>query len=223
MASYACDGIAQGVRPRYCRLSLGHDGEHWFFSAMPETIDDTVTTDAKKELGELMTSAELDVSVVPCSGFLNVRDVIHHCQKAKGHIDSCLFKDRTGFILPLDENQPYDNTSKTPKPKGMTQAEFMIFFRRISTECGEIMEKANQEYASDEEKFDNFVGIAEFFKRFNPRLAEITPHDVAAIYFLKHFISTVKGISNREDMEGRYKDAINYGYLMAGMHASGLA
>lgn len=163
-----------------------------------------------------------DVQTAPCRGFLNLNNIIYHCQKADGHDNGCLFKNKYGIILHpsmVEEVSP----EQPHHPNGMTQAEFMAFFRRLTAECGGIMEQANQEYASDEEKFDNFVGIAEFFKRFNPRLKDITPHDVAGIYFLKHFISITKGISKREGMEGRYKDAINYQYLMAGMQSVGLA
>ena len=101
----------------------------------------------------------------------------------------------------------------------MTNKEFTIFAKKMIEECFETMGFANQEYASEGNKFDNFEGIAEFMRRFNPRLKDITDVDVGWIYRLKHIISEIKGVSLREDMHGRHVDDINYGLLIAGMMA----
>lgn len=99
----------------------------------------------------------------------------------------------------------------------MTEKDFNVWSRALTDQAFEIMAKANQEYASEEGKFDNFQGIAEFCRRFNPRLKDITPQDVAWVYALKHIISVMKGISLREDLEGRVIDILNYTLMIGGM------
>lgn len=84
-------------------------------------------------------------------------------------------------------------------------------------ESYKVMGFANQEYASETDKFENFETIADFLRRVNPRLREITPQDVATIYLMKHLSSIIKGVSVREGMEGRYIDAMNYLRLHLGM------
>ena len=105
----------------------------------------------------------------------------------------------------------------------MTNDEFIEFARQLDIEGFEILNKANKEYASEENKFDNFEGIADFMRRFNPRLAEMTAEDVGWIYRLKHIISQIKDVSLREDMRGREIDDLNYGRLIAGMRAERVA
>lgn len=99
----------------------------------------------------------------------------------------------------------------------MSAAAFSDYAETLVDKGFETMGLANQEYASEEGKFDNFIGIAEFMRRFNPRLKDITPQDVAWIYRMKHMVARIKGISLREDMEGRALDDQNYGLLIAGM------
>lgn len=99
----------------------------------------------------------------------------------------------------------------------MSNTEFTRYTNDLVNNALDIMGAANQEYASEEGRFDNFIAIAEFFRRTNPRLSQITPQDVAWIYRLKHMISVIKGVSIREDLSGRIMDDINYGLLISGM------
>jgi hypothetical protein len=99
----------------------------------------------------------------------------------------------------------------------MTNAEFTRFANNLVDEAFDTMGLANQEYASEGNKFDHFEGIAEFMRRFNPRLKDITAVDVAWVYRLKHMISEIKATSLREPMRGRNIDDLNYGLLIAGM------
>ena len=81
-----------------------------------------------------------------------------------------------------------------------------------------ILGQANAEYAQSGNKFENFDMIAAFFNGACPEFeGKFGPKHVATVYFLKHFISILKGVSIREDMSGRYIDAINYLRLMAGI------
>lgn len=97
-----------------------------------------------------------------------------------------------------------------------TTERFMAFADDILAECRTVMSQGSQEYASADNKFDNFDRAARELRR-NERLADITAYDVALVYFRKHVDSIVGGVSLREDMRGRYIDAINYLLLLAGM------
>lgn len=99
----------------------------------------------------------------------------------------------------------------------MNLKEFMDFVRDFDSDCNEILGIANKEYAAEEDKFFNFRTVASLLGE-APHLKDITPHDIASIYFLKHVFSIVRGFSQREDMMGRYHDAANYIKLMAGMY-----
>lgn len=99
----------------------------------------------------------------------------------------------------------------------MHPTEFLKDAKELVDSSFTIMEQANAEYASDADKFENFKTIAAFLGTVNPRLAQLQPEDVALIYFMKHLSSIIKGISNRESMDGRYADAINYLLLHRGI------
>jgi hypothetical protein len=98
----------------------------------------------------------------------------------------------------------------------MTFDEFMEYCRSLDKQSEMTLLAANMEYATDENKFENFEGIADFMRRFNPRLSQITAVDVAMIYKLKHDISMMRG-SIREPMQNRVLDSLNYTKLIGGM------
>ena len=91
----------------------------------------------------------------------------------------------------------------------MRQDEFYQHTRDLFDRCLGIMTKADQEYASDHDKFANFRWQAEVEGR--------TSEQVAVTFMLKHIRSIAKGVSVREPMEDRICDAINYLFLIAGM------
>lgn len=93
---------------------------------------------------------------------------------------------------------------------------FVAFCRAMDDEAYMVMEKAKREYAAGEDRFANFNRLAAQLSR-NPRLRKITPVDVACVYLQKHIDSIVCGISERESMDGRIIDAMNYLRLIAGM------
>src|SRR3990167_9921997 len=99
----------------------------------------------------------------------------------------------------------------------MDNKTFVDFSVDLANEALEVMDKAQYEYASSENRFDNFEGIAEFMRRFNPRMKDVTAEDIAWVYRLKHIVAEIKDVSLREDMRGRNIDDLNYGLLIAGM------
>lgn len=99
----------------------------------------------------------------------------------------------------------------------MLESAFIAICRDLDEEAYEIMSQASKEYASDEDKFANFKGVADFCRTFIPELDRIKPQHVALIFMLKHLISVSKGVSLREDMRGRHKDLQNYARLLFGM------
>ena len=94
----------------------------------------------------------------------------------------------------------------------MNLAEFMKFREELNSNAEHVLVEADQEYAHELDKFYNFKEIAALLQ--NERIG---PYEVACIYFLKHVFSIVRGVSNREEMEGRFIDARNYTDLMAGL------
>lgn len=102
----------------------------------------------------------------------------------------------------------------------MTTEEFFAFLDEVNVESAEVMRGASREYASDDDKFFNFRMVAALIGQ-NPRLFHISQDDlayiVASIYYLKHVFSIVRGVSEREDMRGRFIDARNYTDLIHGM------
>jgi len=96
----------------------------------------------------------------------------------------------------------------------MNLAEFMKFREELNSNAEHVLVEADQEYAHELDKFYNFKEIAALLQ--NERIG---PYEVACIYFLKHVFSIVRGVSNREEMEGRFIDARNYIDLMAGIWA----
>jgi hypothetical protein len=99
----------------------------------------------------------------------------------------------------------------------MSLKEFMEFIQDFDKQCNEVLGIANKEYAASENKFYNFDMIASLMSQ-GDGAREFTPHDIAAVYFMKHVFSILRGVSEREDMAGRYIDAVNYLKLMAGMN-----
>ena len=91
----------------------------------------------------------------------------------------------------------------------MKKESFYAYARRLIDECFFIMERADLEYASDDDKFANFKWQADAEGR--------TPEQVAITFFLKHVRALSRGVSIREPMEGRICDIINYALLIAGM------
>jgi hypothetical protein len=98
---------------------------------------------------------------------------------------------------------------------GMSLPDFMEFCQGFDQQCNEVLGIANREYAAGDNKFYNFDMIASLMSCGEK---EFTPHDIASVYFMKHAMSIIRGVSEREDMSGRYMDAVNYLKLMAGMH-----
>ena len=91
-----------------------------------------------------------------------------------------------------------------------TLAEFMRFTRELDADAYSILNVANEEYAAEGDKFENFKTICAYLREVNPRLIDLQPEDIALVYFMKHLSSIMKGVSKREDMRGRYIDAMNY-------------
>lgn len=94
--------------------------------------------------------------------------------------------------------------------------EFLDYVSKTINKCYEILQQAKQEYASDDERFSNFIRTANELKR-NPRLKNIKGQDIGIIFLKKHLDSIFSGISLREDMQGRIVDAINYLLLIGEM------
>ena len=68
------------------------------------------------------------------------------------------------------------------------------------------MDRADKEYATEDDKLSNFKRQAE--------MQGIEPLQVAVTFFLKHVFSIARGVSLREPMSGRIYDAINYLHLI---------
>lgn len=101
----------------------------------------------------------------------------------------------------------------------MNLEEFLAWCKAQDAETYKVLEQANSEYAAKGNKFENFDQIAAFFNAFFPEFNnQLRPQHIGAIYFLKHFISILKGVSIREDMAGRETDSLNYIRLIAGMN-----
>lgn len=95
---------------------------------------------------------------------------------------------------------------------------FIEFSKKRDEKAYVILNQANDEYAKNTNKFENFDMIADFFNAALPEFdGKFKPQHVAIIYFLKHFISIMKDVSIREDMSGRFIDAANYIRLIDGM------
>ena len=94
----------------------------------------------------------------------------------------------------------------------------MDVVRELNTEAEDTLDTANKEYATDDDKFNNFHITANILREMNPRLAQIEAEDVAFIFMMKHLFSICKGVSLREDMRGRFKDCLNYIHLIHGLH-----
>lgn len=90
-----------------------------------------------------------------------------------------------------------------------TKNEFFKLINELDVQAYKIMDIANDEYAAEGDKFENFKTIAAYIRELKPSL-NVAPEDIALVYFMKHLSSIVKGISKREDMRGRYIDAMNY-------------
>ena len=99
--------------------------------------------------------------------------------------------------------------------------EFEALSKEIDKKGNEILIQANKEYASDEDKLENFKKVAELLKAYRPHLKDVPldvlAEDVAWVYRLKHVIAQMKDTSIREDMLGRTIDDINYAKLLAGL------
>jgi hypothetical protein len=83
------------------------------------------------------------------------------------------------------------------------------FWEKLDDETYITLVKAQEEYASSSNPFENFEVLG--------RLLGISPRQVLAVYLLKHVVSLVKGVSLREALRGRVIDAIGYLKLLAYM------
>lgn len=101
----------------------------------------------------------------------------------------------------------------------MNLKQFGELVKDMNHQCEQTLIEANLEYATDEDKFNNFHVTAFVLREINPRLKEIQPEDIAFIFMMKHLFSIAKGVSIREDMTGRFKDCINYLHLIHGIHS----
>lgn len=99
--------------------------------------------------------------------------------------------------------------------------EFAVFSQEIDQRSNKILVEANKEYASDEDKLENFKMLALLLKAYRPHLKDVSldilAEDVAWVYRLKHVIAQMKDVSVREDMLGRTIDDINYAKLLAAL------
>jgi len=88
----------------------------------------------------------------------------------------------------------------------MKTGEFNILVAEFFGECQDILDKATLDYATENDRLANFKELA--------IILDTTPGEVLMVYFMKHLISIrnyYKGRqSNREDIRGRFKDAVNY-------------
>lgn len=99
----------------------------------------------------------------------------------------------------------------------MDLEQFTAYGKAIDIKAWTILEQANAEYANAANKFQNFDEAANLLSKYVPELANIKPQHVAFIYFFKHLTSILNGVSIRENMDGRYIDAMNYLRLIMGM------
>lgn len=99
-----------------------------------------------------------------------------------------------------------------------TLADFMAKVEERNREGEDILRIANDEYAENESKFNNFEVTAQIMCLLFPELAPVyKPIHSAAGFMIKHMISTCKGVSIREPMSGRFTDLRNYWHLIEGL------
>ena len=99
----------------------------------------------------------------------------------------------------------------------MNLADFIDVVDGLFAECRDTLNVANNEYATEVNKFNNFHVTAMICREMNPRLKDIEGEDIAFIFLMKHLFSIAAGISIREPMRGRYKDLINYIFIHFGI------
>ena len=91
----------------------------------------------------------------------------------------------------------------------MLKSDFYDYARALIDQAFDILEKADVDYATVDDKLSNFKLQAQW--------QGTTPEQVCITFLLKHITTIAKGVSTREPMEGRIIDAINYLLLLAGI------
>jgi hypothetical protein len=116
-----------------------------------------------------------------------------------------------GGVLTVDETEDdeWRQAAFEIEMEPHVTSELTQFWEEMDREGWQILQDAEREYAAPDDRFQNFVAIG--------RIMGVTPHQVAGVYLMKHICAIIKGVSLREDMQGRYVDAMNYLRLMAAM------
>jgi hypothetical protein len=102
----------------------------------------------------------------------------------------------------------------------MTRDEFAHLLRKLHDAEDEVYTQGSKEYAAEDDAFHNFDTVGEIVRC--PHCAKpIGPLVVAMVYFLKHVFGVLAWVgghrSQREDVQGRIKDARLYLGLTAAM------
>ena len=88
----------------------------------------------------------------------------------------------------------------------MNKSEFLKIANEIFTDAIGVLDKANIDYANDDDALSNFKEAAEILGCYK--------YDVLLVYWFKHFKSITNHIKgkrgNREPIKGRFLDCINY-------------
>lgn len=91
-------------------------------------------------------------------------------------------------------------------PYLLSRKQFNALMEELDKKTEAHRETATNDYASEEDVFDNFKRIG--------ALLEIPPRKVLMVYLLKHMDSIIRYVngkeSKRENINGRNEDAINY-------------
>ncbi len=93
-------------------------------------------------------------------------------------------------------------SSKQVDTAAPTKIDYVQNWRDLDAEAYAILDMAQQEYASQADRFENF--------RILSALSGVPVRQVILLLMSKHLVSIQKGISIRESMKGRYCDVMNY-------------
>ncbi len=122
---------------------------------------------------------------------------------------------RQEFIQALEQQVPASCATKKAgySPKPVNRVDYVQNWRDLDAEAYAILDKAQQEYASDADRFENF--------RILSGLSGVPVRQVILLLMSKQLVSIQKGISIRESMKGRYCDVMNYLRLLYAWDSAG--